>query len=480
MKKLFVFICTLIVAVSAVTGFAVTARGETDSSQTVSTAEELKAALSNSSVSNITLAESIALNESVDISKNNLVLNGMGFTLTGASFTLDNAESLIEIDNLNFVSNGDTQNFIVVKNYTRVVLTDCTFTGAKGYALDICNQADSLKTFTLQNCTTENNGLGGIVTDGKVNLRLVGNIEHKESVINEDWVSLFEGGNQKFLGPDNELSIGIVVKEGNVNVNGLIQNKYVIKEKDGITVYAVSYDSEAPYINVASLGDTETERGKTVDFTSLKISDNRTPENKLKVYITVKDASGKSVSLQNADAVYVNGKIFTAETIGIYTVTVKAEDEYGNISAERYVYYNVISEFKSPVIQSVSISKLITVGKEVEIPAFTAIDYNGETITCTALLKNGKGEQVSVVDNKFTVAEEGVYYLIISAKDDKNQTSEMKISLNAVNEWDAEIAVDDGENKGKGCSSSINKGGTVAVFLISCIILGVKKKQSRY
>lgn len=479
MKKLLVFIFSLIFAVSAVTGFSVTAFGETESSQTtVSTAQELKDALLNSAVSNITFAKDITLNETIDISKNNLVINGMGYSITGAMFTLNNVESLIEIDNLNFISNGNTQNFIVVKNYSRVVLADCAFTGASEYALDITNESDSLKTFTFQNCLTENNGLGGIIMNGKVNLRLVGNIQHKESVINESWVSLFEDGNQKFVGPNNEISIGIVVKGGNVNVNGLTQNKYVIKEKDGNTVYAVSYDSEAPYINVASLGDTEIVRGETVDFTSLKITDNRTPENKLKVYITVKNENGSTVSMQNADTVYVDGKTFVAENVGEYTVTVKAEDEYGNVSVERKIYYNVISEFKYPVIQEVSINKLITVGEEVEIPTFTATDYNGENITCTYLVENGKGERISITDNKFTVGKEGVYYLIVSATDDKNQTSQIKISINAVNEWDAEIE-GDGENKNKGCSSSINYSGTVAIFVISCIILGIKKKQSR-
>jgi len=58
MKKLLVFIFSLIFAVSAVTGFSVTAFGETESSQTtVSTAQELKDALLNNK---ITMEEIIA------------------------------------------------------------------------------------------------------------------------------------------------------------------------------------------------------------------------------------------------------------------------------------------------------------------------------------------------------------------------------------------------------------------------------------
>lgn len=477
MKKLFILLFTLITVVTAVTGFSVTALADDETKVTVSTAEGLKEALSNNLVTNVTLASDIALSETIDISKNNLVLNGRGFTLTGTTFTVDNVESLIEIDDVNFVSDGSTQNFIVIKNYSRGIISGCTFTGAAGYALDIKNGAETLKTVTVQNCTTENNGSGGILIDGKVNLKLVGEIKHKESVKNVELAALFESGSQKFAGPDGELSIGLVVKAGNVNKKDLDVDKYVIKENDGIGYYAVSFDSEAPYVNVASLGKTEVTRGQTVDISVIKITDNRTSSDKLKIYILAKDASGNLVTMQGADSVYVSGKSFVAENIGVYTVMVKAEDEYGNVSKERKIYYTVGSEYKAPVIEGFYISKLITVGKEVEIPSVFAIDYSGESISCSVSLKDSKGNIVEISNNKFTVTREGVYYLVYSATDDKNQTSQKKISLNAVNDANAEIEVETDKNANKGCGAQVTGGGTVAIFAISCIILGIKKKQ---
>lgn len=221
------------------------------------------------------------------------------------------------------------------------------------------------------------------------------------------------------------LEITISVKKGVTTNVTLTDNKFVAQEgtytikvsaKDehgntgtaSIVLTVTTLDTEKPVIEIQT-----SESAKVGDEVEVKynVTDNASNANELEVLVSV---------VKDGAAVNLTNNKFVAEA-GTYTITVSAKDAAGNINSVSKEVVVASSDTTKPNV-TITTADTAEVGEEVFV-TYTASDDKSAANKLTTVVKVEKdGQEVSVVNNKFT-AEAGTYTITVTVTDEAGNSN---------------------------------------------------------
>lgn len=394
----------------------------------------------DSGVNSITLTGDVDLNGEDVVIGRTIALNGGGFKITNGTLTIQGEGSSVS----DLTIENATGDALTLKDSPNSRLQNLTVSGANGYGVKM--ESDSARTTVSVNLslTLSANASGGIYLGGNSLLTLSGST----AVLNVDnYIFVPEAKEQAYV--QGEFRDKNFDKQDRINVVLATENgTFVTRDSDNINqisytangakikCYVVPYDDEAPDVGVIK-APSSTVVGKPLDLsTSIEITDNRSASDEMTVEYTVTDEGGKTLPLDGADDVFVNGYIVTPESTGMLAIRVDVADEYGN-SATRHIYIKVLKEVSAlPTISAEAIGRTFSVGEKLVFPEFAAKDSLGADIPVEIAVVFGNGERLVVSDGEYTFAKGGVYRIEVSATDSYGNTACRKYFVAAVNTGD--------------------------------------------
>ncbi|MGN1099875.1 MAG: hypothetical protein ACI4S9_05980 [Christensenellales bacterium] len=473
MKKLLI---TLLAAICVL--FPVNAVVFADDVSYVATVEQLQSAILSGN-STIKLTSDIGGSESNPIILNidrSLYLDGGDFALryaqinvTAARVTIRNltvtkpysfSGAVINVDGANFFTISDSCIDATFSNGAGESVADAclslagaqnctvekvTMRGSQGYGMSVRAKNSVASDVIATDIVTENNVGGGVSLSGGSVVILRG-AENKFNEIQHDSEAVAQIRDESQtvdtnIGPGDELVIIAKYKKDDANMSVSKETTYVRKTVNlggEEYIYLIApYDSEAPSIVLSEIDDYIV-LGTSADLSGATVKDNRFMGADIKVYFEISAADGTAQTLtgSSTDADYVNGCVFTPTAKGKYTLSVYLVDLYGNRSATRYLTLTVGgSDRIPPVIGSIKLNKVYTVGSSIVIPNVTISDAN-ETTTEISLCTPEKIRSVHEFGDTVTLDKCGVYVLCITATDEDFNSTERRLEINVTNTTD--------------------------------------------